>query len=146
MDRPALTAEVEGMAALERRMRGLEPKLAKSALRAAVNAGAQVIKKEAKSLAPIDTGKLSKRAIYVQRSRRGSSRSREEYKVAVRLGKKDQEKSRDAFYWWYIEFGTKFLAARPFMRPAFEKMKFVAVEKIKAKLLEKLDKLTAGKV
>jgi len=138
-----LVVKVEGLAELEKRMRELEPKLAKAALRSAVNAGSQVIKKEAKALAPVNTGRLARKAIYVARSRGESHSHRETYKVGVRLGRKEAQKGMDAFYWWYLEYGTKFISARPFMRPAFEKKKNEAFEAIKKKLKEKLDQITS---
>lgn len=36
----------------------------------------------------------------------------------------------DPFYWRFVEFGTSKMAARPFMRPAFEGTKFAAVRAI----------------
>ena len=42
--------------------------------------------------------------------------------------------SQDAFYARFVEFGTVKMAARPFMRPAFEAKKGEAVDAIKAYL------------
>lgn len=166
----AVRMEIQGLADLERRMRQLGPKLAKNALRSAVNAGAQVIKKEAQARAPENTGKLKKKAIYVTRSREESSDSKQTYKVAVRMGRKEQKKGRDAYYWWWVEFGTKAhlikakiskvlsgggetfgremhhpgTKPRPFLAPAFEAKKMQALERIKQKLKQRLDALTNG--
>lgn len=136
--------KVEGLAELERKMHQLGQKLGRRALRASTNAGIQVIKKEARSLAPVRTGRLSKKAIYVKRSRRQSSATRETYILGVRLGRKEQQKGRDAFYWFYLEFGTIKMAARPFLRPAFEKKKYEAIEKFKEKMRERLRQLVPG--
>ena len=140
----AIRIEVEGLEELRKKMREVGPKLAKKGLRAATNAAAQTIKKEAKALAPIDSGKLAKKAIYVKRSRRGSSASRESYIVGVRVGRKESEKNRDAYYWFMVEFGTMKMAAQPFLRPAFENKKHEAIEKFKSKLREKLNQLVPG--
>lgn len=135
-----MTAKIEGLAELERKMKLLPEKVARNALRAGVNAGAQVIKKEAKRLAPVDTGNLAKRAIYVTRSRREGSRTKEVYKVGVRVGEKEAEKNRDAYYWFMLEYGTEKMAAQPFMRPAFENKKLEAIEAMRKKLAQRIDK------
>jgi len=141
----AVRMEIQGLAELERKMRQLGPKLAKNALRSAVNAGAQIIKKEAQARAPVHTGKLKKKAIYVTRSREESTATKQAYKVGVRMGRKEQKKGRDAFYWWYLEFGTKFVKKMPFLAPAFEAKKLQALDRIKQKLKQKLDALTNGR-
>lgn len=141
----AIKIEVEGLKELRMKMEQLGPKLAKRGLRSAANAGIQVIKKEAKALAPMDTGRLKKKAIYVKRSKSESSPTKEVYILGVRVGRKEQKKERDAYYWFFHEFGTRFIAARPFIRPAFETKKYEALEKFKQKLKEKLDLLILQK-
>lgn len=42
-------------------------------------------------------------------------------------------------YWWLVEFGTVRQAARPFMRPAFDRMKAVAAATIKSSLIKGLE-------
>jgi HK97 gp10 family phage protein len=46
----------------------------------------------------------------------------------------------DAWYAHFVEFGTSKMAARPFMRPAFESRKAGAVEAIKSYLLSRIPK------
>lgn len=44
--------------------------------------------------------------------------------VGVGIGKQDmRKKSGGAFYALWVEYGTKFMAAMPFMRPAFDSKK-----------------------
>lgn len=138
-----ISAKVEGLSELSRRMKELEPKLRKSALRAAVSAGAQVIKKAAVSIVSVDTGQ-TKRGIYATRSKRGSSPGVETFVVGVRTGAKYAEKGTAAAFWWHLEFGTQHMPAKPFLRPAFENKKMEAVEAMKQKLFQKLEQLTAG--
>lgn len=140
-----ITMEVHGLRELEQKLRGLGPKLRERAVRSALNAGAQVIKKEAIALAPVDTGRLADKAIYVTRVREEQTLTKEVYAVAVRHGRKEAQKDRDAFYWKFLEFGTKFLAARPFLVPAFESKKQEAFEKIKQKLRERIEALAKEK-
>jgi HK97 gp10 family phage protein len=42
----------------------------------------------------------------------------------------------DAFYWFWIEFGTSKLPAKSFIRPAFDTKKEAAAEEIKRALAE----------
>lgn len=135
--------KVEGLAELQRRMHELPQKLARSGLRSATNAGIQVIKKEAQAMAPEDTGRL-KKAIFVKRSKSESSMTKEVFMVAVRVGRKAQQKAQDAYYWFMQEFGTQKQAAQPFMRPAFESKKQEAFEKFREKLRERLRALVPG--
>jgi HK97 gp10 family phage protein len=43
---------------------------------------------------------------------------------------KKRDVDRDSFYWKFLEFGTNKMAARPFLRPAFEANKEGAIEAI----------------
>jgi HK97 gp10 family phage protein len=51
-----------------------------------------------------------------------------------------------AFYWRFIEFGTSRMAAKPFMRPAFDSSKQTAREAIKNKLRDKLREFQQGSI
>ena len=57
--------------------------------------------------------------------------------IGVRAGGK--KSGKDAFYWRFLEFGTKFISARPFMRPAFESKKYQVAETIKDALRRRID-------
>lgn len=72
--------------------------------RSAGNAAAQVVKKAIIARAPEKTGTL-KRAIYVTRDRKNTTRGQVAYTVGVRSGKQHQKKGRDAFYWRFLEDG-----------------------------------------
>ena len=49
--------------------------------------------------------------------------------ATVSLGVRATGKAgKNAFYWKFLEFGTKFITARPFMRPAFENKKSAAAQ------------------
>lgn len=139
-----VTVKVEGLKELDARLRSLGPRLARQGLRAAVNAGAQVIKKAAQGFAPVLTGRLKRKAIYVRRAKELSRIGSENYVVAVRTGRKQQKKDQDAYYWWFVEFGTKKMAAQPFLRPAFETKKNEAFQHIRSKLADWIAK-NAGK-
>lgn len=141
-------SRIEGLAELAKSLRAMPEDLSKNALRAAVRAGAATIREEAKAKVPVATGKL-RSAIYLKQIREASSRLSQVFFVGVRSGPKrrrnkktgaiEKDYSRDAWYWRFVEFGTRFMAARPFMRPAFERRKEAAVAAIAAKLKARID-------
>lgn len=135
-----VTVKIEGLKELADKLQSFGPKLARNGLRAAVNAGAEVVRKDVQARVPVDTGVMRK-AVYKKQIREESGDTRQTFYVGVRSGKKYQKKNQDAFYWRFLEFGTAKLQARPFIRPAFETKKKEAVERIKSKLAERIEKL-----
>lgn len=140
--------KIEGLKELQDKLRTLAPNVARNGLRAAVSAAAADVRNEARALAPVDTGEM-RRDIQIKRER-ASTTFRAIYSVFVRSGKKSRlagkgrDVQKDSYYWRFVEFGTSKMAARPFLRPAFERTKQQAVEKIKAKLIERIEE-EAGK-
>lgn len=109
-------------------------------LRGALFAATRIIRDEAVTLAPIGTGTPNpgnlRRNIFIYRDRnpRGSTGAAERYIISVRTGRKGLKRFKvsgslraltggDAWYWFWVEFGTSKQPAKPFMRPAFESMK-----------------------
>lgn len=149
---------VAGLSELSRRLKALPDKIAKKHLRQAVAAGSALIRNEARLLAPIYSGDQKnghpppgtlKKSIVHKWIREQSSLTRQTFYVAVRRGKKYRAVQRrrrgqsitvnlDAFYWFFVEFGTAKMAAQPFMRPAFEMRKRQAVDVIAARLKQGL--------
>lgn len=137
--------KVEGLAELERKLKELGPKISKNALRAATNAGAEVVRKAAIARAPIKSGTLKKQ-IYKKQIRELSNEHQQTFFVGV-LSRRKKTKGKNpgviksAFYWRFIEFGTVKMPARPFLRPAFDSTKQSAISAIKSKLKSYLDKV-----
>lgn len=131
--------KIQGFKELAAAMRQLPERVAKNALRAAVNAGASEIRKEARARVPVDSG-LTKKSIHQRQIREKSSASRQVVYVGVRSGgrNKDGTKRAAPWYWRFVEYGTSKMAARPFMRPAFEAKKLAAVKAIGVKLNERI--------
>jgi HK97 gp10 family phage protein len=104
-----------------------------------------VIRKEARVRAPKDTGEMAK-DIQIKRERdtQGGDLFVAGYSVFVLSGKKSRLKGkkrnvqRDSFYWKFVELGTSKMAARPFMRPAYEAKKEEAVKTIGEKLDQRI--------
>lgn len=146
--------EVKGTAELVNALQVLPDRVAKNGLRASVYAGAKVVRDEAKSRAPVaqqvrdprhpPPGTL-RRSIIMKHIRGLSNLTRQTFFVTVRQGKKYRNQgkkknlSQDAFYWRFVEFGTRKMAARPFLRPALEAKRYEAAEAIKTRLAERIE-------
>lgn len=147
------TVKVEGLQELERRLRDFGPKVAANGLRSATYAGAKVFLNAARETAPVRTGTL--RAHLVTKRRRTPA-NLAKYSVVVkgakltysntrlnrrlrRVGKKYQADG-PAFYGKFLEFGTAKMAARPFMRPAFNNNTDAAIAAVAAGLRKAIDR------
>lgn len=128
-----IEAKIEGLAELKKALDALPKELHAGPLRAAVGAAAKVVQDAAKQSAPVDDGTL-KRAIYRTRSKTGSSAVQEMAIVGVRFGRKYRRRGQDAWYWRFLEFGTKKAPARPFLRPGFESTKSQQLAVMQARL------------
>lgn len=155
--------QIEGLDKLLRAMQQLPPVIQQKCLRQAVVPGAQVIRNAAQDLVRQRTG-LVKRAIRIGYNKQESTPGRAVYHVFVsgtvkRAGgsfamgrraikklraKGEQGKIFDAFYWRFIEFGTVKMAAKPFMRPAFDATSHEAVATITSKLADLIEKEAAA--
>lgn len=130
------SANLTGFRELAAAMRELGARTAKNTLRRAVSAGAAVVRNEARSRAPVDTGEM-KKDIQMKREKdqRGGPLAAR-FSVFVRSGKKSRlagrarDVQKDSFYWKFVEYGTSKMPAQPFMRPSFESTKEEAVRVI----------------
>lgn len=136
-----VTFKTKGAQELQANLKALPVMLRLQALRASVSAAAGVVQKAARAAAPEDTGVL-RRAIYRTRSRSLSTVDQEAAIVGVRFGKQYQKRGQDAWYWKFLEFGTKKLPARPFIRPAFESTKEEQVKVMAARLSAAIRRIT----
>jgi HK97 gp10 family phage protein len=149
--------KIEGLKQLDNALKKLPLELQKKFLRAAVATSSNVIRKEVLARAPVRTGKL-KNNVYRAYSKDKSDSGKATYVVGVRMGRKTRyknnaknrrlgrtgqtyQKDGEAFYWKFIEFGTKNFAAQPFIRPAFEAKKTEAINAIKLSLQKSIKKL-----
>ena len=145
---------IQGLDQLARAMKELPKRVARNSLRAAVYAGAKVIRDQAKLKAPVAVAPLGpnqpppgtlKRSVIMKQIPELSSAERQTFFVTVRHGKKYRKQgkkgqlSQDAWYWRFVEFGTVKMAARPFLRPAFESKKRAAVQAIQDRLAQRIE-------
>lgn len=143
------TISITGLADLEKRLQAFPDKLAGNILRGAIRAGAVAIQQEARRMAPVSDaphklGKGSKavkiqpgtlkKSIKVRLAPRKSRSVPIEYWVYV---------SKKAWHWKFVEFGTRKMAAKPFMRPAFDTKKEAALDRIREYLAARIEQETA---
>lgn len=148
------SVRVEGLRELDRALRELPDRIANRGLRASVYAGAKVIRDEAKIRAPKAARSLGpnqpppgtlKRSIIMKHVRELSGGGRQTFFVLVRHGKKYRKQgkrgnlSQDAWYWRFLEFGTRKMRARPFLRSALEAQRREAVSAIKDRLIQRIE-------
>lgn len=145
---------VKGLSELARVMRELAPRIAKKHLRSAVLAGANEIRDEAqRTQAFSDRTGVLRASIITKFIPERSKQEEVTYFVAVRQGKHRSIRLRTAhfdptsgvvsrgridlntaYYWRFVEFGTARMEAKPFMRPAFETKKHLALDRVITKL------------
>lgn len=127
---------IEGAKEVEVVLRRLPNQVRGRVLRAVAMSGARVLRDAARQNAPVESGTL--RESIVARGERRAGR----HEVRVKVGP-----LRTAFYGLFQEFGTSRLAARPWLRPAFEASKVEALRRIGAALgpaIERAAKRLAG--
>lgn len=112
-----VTAKLEGF---ERTMKALEaaPEVARTHASSAVASSSFAVAQRARSLVPVDTGRLRDSI----NSSRVSARS-----LVGRVGL-----DATAGYWYFVEFGTVKMPARPFFRPAAELEREAFIQRMRA--------------
>lgn len=149
--------KIDGLKELDEALKKLPIELQKKELRAAVAKSSNILKKEVIAKAPVNTGRLrdnvyrfyaknqsdSGRATYIVGVRNGKKKRYVRSRKNYRLGRAGQSyvTDGDAFYWKFIEFGTKKMPARPFIRPAFDGKKTEIIESIKLSLAKSIRKI-----
>lgn len=123
-------AKVLGIPDLRAALMGVVPKLRVRALRNALAAGARLVRDEAKAATPVLAAPIRRKGIVVRNpgtlrkaiSVRTSKLARKRGDVGVfvnvrpaKRGARGANSPTDPFYWRFVEFGTKFAAARPFL-------------------------------
>lgn len=131
----AETIRIDGLRELRAKLLTLPAKIRDRELRGATGAAAAVIKDAAIANAPLRTGRL---ILNIIAARRHPEKHDEEWAITVRHKGKGW---RQAFYWKFLEFGTEKMAARPFLRPAFEGNVGRAIEAFRARLAKRLHRL-----
>ena len=112
----------------------------KNVMVGAIRAGANVVRDEARRLAPVDTGNLQKSIATIQNTSRNDRFSMVKsnpnfisFSVTPSRGGK-----YDGWYAHFFEFGTSKMNARPFLRPAFESKADEVLQRTKEYIAERL--------
>lgn len=138
----AESVRVDGLDGLLRSLRQLPRELQGKPLQTGMRKGGNLIRDEARRRAPRASGFLTqqivvRRAAAKERRKAGVGAGGEYFTVGVRTGKKVKyantkrnrrqgragklyEQSGWAYYWRFLEFGTKNMRAKPFLTPAAE--------------------------
>ncbi len=144
------TVRIKGAREMEQVLRQLPAQIAKKTLTAALRAAAEPILDEARRRAPVGTE--SKGRVRLRTSRRGkvSIANYGKLKPSLRIATVPAGKTPHsatvvvtvgkAFWGMFVEFGTRFMAARPFLRPAFEAKKMEALNRLGKALGERIEK------
>lgn len=129
---------IHGARELERVLKQLPDYIAKRVVVGALRQGAKVVLAEAQARAPV--GQEAKGRLQLRRNRRGKIVVANPGKLKQSLGivtvaaKRTAHSAtvavsvRKAYWGLFLEFGTRKMAARPFLGPAFEATKGAALE------------------
>ena len=129
--------EMKGLDELDRAVKKLPEKIQKRVLIGALRAGGRVIQKEAKARAPVKSGNLKRNiSVVAGKSKKSAPIGQVQAEVFVATTPK-------AWYSHLIEFGTKHISAKPFLRPAFDTTHQEVLNAIGDKLAEGILKETA---
>lgn len=160
------TTQIAGMRELLQGLSDLPFQLGKGAIYAALGGAGAIVRKEAVALAPQLSGDAPavlrgerksgtlKRAIRVSRSKinRGKDglwevivrvkplKRKQVTKFKSSTGLKSTLNPDDPYYWWWVEFGTSKMAARPFLRPAFEGTKDAQLQAMRTRMKAGLER------
>lgn len=145
------TVKVSGLKELGQEMQSLGKDVAGRVARAATASGAKVVQKAAKAKIVgeglVDTGLLQKSVIVKRLRPSEAAPLTSQHIVTVKKGNKKGVnwvkgmKHPDAYYWFFHEFGTVNIPARPFMRPAFQSTKQQQVDAVVDRIKGRLNKL-----
>lgn len=136
--------QMQGLAALAARLNALSAASQGKAIKGALRAAGNVIKKEIIKQGPYDAATKDnthiRKAVVVGRSRSKSKNGCEVFTVGIKLGKKTLANGKavktegDTWYWKLIEFGTSNMTAKPFIRPAAAAAAAAALDAFEKKL------------
>jgi HK97 gp10 family phage protein len=143
---PFITIDVKGFRELSELMKVFPKNLQKRVLGGAVAAGSAVVVSEAKAHAPVAEKPhraYSGRYTVLPGALRASiSARRIRDKAATVMNTVGPRKAKgiDTFYWRFVEFGTRLMAARPFLRPALHDNVARVIEAVRVRLEKGVDR------
>jgi HK97 gp10 family phage protein len=124
---------------LEQALLQLPKATAKGVLRRTLLKAAQPIEAQAAALAPRDTGKLQESIVVSTRLKKSQRRGPRFTGVEVFIGASSSG-NKKGYHAHLVEFGTSKMAARPFMRPAFDMLSAKTLDAIRIDIWAVLSK------
>lgn len=118
---------ITGVEEIDRKLSRFEQSVQKKAIRKATREASKVILEEAKTLVPVDTGALRK-SLRVRSLKR--SRVKQGHQVQTGEGFFKGE----TFYGGFVEYGTKRMAAREYLRRAMNSKEAETIQKFRTEL------------
>ena len=138
---------IEGLDQIVKAMEQMADEIKGDPLRASLRKGVLPILNDARDRAPRDSGRLERnilsRPIPPKDMPANFSDGQEVFVRSSRRKSKDDE--TNAWYWRFVEFGTKFVPARPFMRPAADSKRNQAMREFTDEMRKQVER-TARRV
>lgn len=132
-----MRVNIKGLAQLGTALNQLPDRVARRALMRGTRAGARIIGMAAREIAPKRTGRLRRNIVW-RINRKYTRRGRVAFDIGVREeGSKDNP--NNAYYWYFLEFGTSKMKAEPTLRPATDEKQSAAIEAIALRLKQAID-------
>jgi HK97 gp10 family phage protein len=134
--------EIKGAAEVLKRMREFAPAFQRRGLRRSARRAMTVVRDAAKANARAIDDPNSPQQIWKQIAIAESSRqSKQVGGVVMRVGVRGGARKgmSDVWHWRLLEFGTQFMRARPFMRPALENNTQAVSDRLVTELNRALD-------
>lgn len=132
-----ITIQLTGADDIARRLKALDVKVRERALRRSLRAAAKVIADEVRANAPADTGRLRRNIAITTQVRRAKQLMSAQVRVRTR-GKAGDAKN--AYYWRFIEYGTRHIKPDPFVTRAFESEKSGAAQQVIDSVIQEIEK------
>lgn len=155
-----LSIKLAGVSELKQALSEAATTIRTKAVRGALREAGKVIQAAARASAPVlkvptvrrNAGTV-KRNILVRASKFARQAGDEGVYINVRgirgkarvkkLGRGGAKNPNDPYYWRFLEFGTRKMAARPFLRPAATSKGPEAIQKFMASVVPQIEKLNA---
>lgn len=133
--------KVEGLKELLAAMDQFPKELKERALRSAVAYSAKGLQEAIAINAPVGETGVLRRSVYRAYAKKESSAVQDTYIVSIRYGAAHRKRGLDAWYWKFIEFGTRKMPAKPFLRRTFDESTDMMINLMRASLTASVERI-----
>ena len=137
-----INLDVRRLGELEEDFTRLSAAMANTAIRAAVMAGANVARDKTRKSAPVRSGKLKKQIVVTrvpQQITPGAAVAGLRVRRPGRKKGSTPQPESSPYYWFFLEWGTSKMAAKPFVRPAWDNHLTQIENAVRSKLAQAID-------